>query len=224
MGVTMIVLAIPDLHKPYDHKDSTDFLRDTAKEFKPNLIVCLGDEGDQHRLSDHEHHPDMPSAKDEYDLMIKRLKPLYKLFPKVQVCISNHTSRPFRKAFSAGLPSLYLKEYRDFMQAPRGWTWHQRILIQNVVYEHGEGVSGKDAAWRAMMQNKRSTVIGHIHAYGGVVYSSDPFSQTFALNAGCLVDVDALAFKYGEKYRNKATLGCGIVIDGKQGHFIRMDV
>jgi hypothetical protein len=220
----MIVLSIPDLHEPFGHKDAYDFLADIRRKWKPDRIVCQGDESDQHRLSDHEHHPDMPGPKDEYDAMIKRLRIFYKLFPKVEVCISNHTSRPYRKAFSAGLPRLYLKDYRDFMQAPKGWSWHQRILIQNVVYEHGEGVSGKDAAWKAMMQNKRSTVIGHIHAYGGVVYSSDPFSQSFALNSGCLVDPEALAFKYGEKYRNKATLGCGIVIDGVEAYFIRMPV
>lgn len=218
----MIVLAIPDLHEPFGHKDAYDFLRDVSKEYKPKKIICLGDEGDQHRLSVHEQHPDMPSAKDEYTAMIKRLKTFYKLFPKTEVCISNHTARPFRKASSAGIPSLYLREYRDFMQAPRGWTWHQRILVQNVVYEHGEGVSGKDAAWKAMMQNKKSTVIGHIHGYGGVVYSSDPFSQTFAANAGCLVDVDALAFKYGEKYRNKSTLGCVVTIDGVEAYFVRL--
>jgi len=216
------VLAIPDLHCPYHHKDAFDFLRDAAKEWKPTKVVCLGDEGDFHRMSVHAQHPDMLGPKDEHSQMIKSLKVLYKLFPKVQTCISNHTARPFRVAFNSGMPSLYLKEYRDFMEAPAGWSWQRRIVIDGVVYEHGEGVSGRNGAWQAMSQNKKSTVIGHIHGFGGVTYSNSPFNQTFAMNAGCLIDISNKAYAYGEVYRNKATLGCGIVIDGVEAHFLRM--
>jgi hypothetical protein len=218
------VLFVPDLHTPYDFEFAPDFLADQVRIWKPTKIVFAGDENDQHRLSVHAQHPDMPGPKDEYEQMIRRMRIYYKLFPKAQICISNHGARPFRVAFNSGLPSLYLKEYKDFMQAPRGWSWHNRVLVDNVVYEHGEGVSGRNAAWQAMTQNKKSTCIGHIHGYGGVTYSSDPFNQTFAMNAGCLIDVDSLAFAYGEKYRNKATLGCGAVIEGVEAHFIRVPV
>lgn len=217
-----IVLAIPDLHIPYQNPDAFDFLSDVAAKWKPTKIVCLGDEADFHGLSFHPKHPNLKSAGDEHEALIVGMKALYKLFPKVQVCTSNHTSRPFRVAFNAGLPSLFIRDYREFMQAPKGWAWSDRIIIDDVVYEHGEGVSGRNAAWQAMSDNKMSTVIGHIHSFGGVTYSKSPFRQTFAMNAGCLINPTSLAFAYGNKYRNKATLGCGIVVEGVEAHFIRM--
>jgi hypothetical protein len=218
----MIVCAIPDLHCPYMHPDAFDFLTDIKNKFKPDKIVCLGDEADFHGISFHPKHPSLKSPGDEHDAMLVAMKALYKIFPEVQVCVSNHTARPFRVAFNAGLPALYIRDYKEFMNAPKGWSWHNRIIIENVVYEHGEGVSGRNGAWTAMTQNKKSTVIGHVHGFAGVSYSSGPFNQTFAMNAGCLIDPDSLAFAYGEKYRNKATLGCGIVIDGIEAHFVRM--
>ena len=217
-----IVLVISDLHIPFHHKDSFDFLADIRRKYRPTETVCIGDEADFAGISFHEKNPDMPSPGDEYKEMMIYLKILYKLFPKVRVCTSNHTARPYRMAHKIGLPNLFIKSYREFLCAPKGWSWHDRILIQDVVYEHGEGLSGRNGAWTGMVQNKKSTVIGHLHGYGGVSYSESPFNQTFAMNVGCLIDPESLAFAYGAKYRNKATLGCGVVIDGKEAQFLRM--
>lgn len=217
-----IVLIVSDLHCPYVHPDAADFLRDTAKEFKPTKIIFSGDEWDWHSLSFHDKEPELYCPGREYDAALKTIQPFYKLFPKADVCISNHTARYHRVAHKAGIPSRLLLDYKQLLQAPKGWSWSQRIIVDNVCYEHGEMVSGRNGAWKAMMENKMSTVIGHLHSFGGVQYSASPFNQTFAMNVGCLIDVDSLAFAYGSKYRNKATLGCGIVIEGQSAHFIKM--
>ena len=108
------------------------------------------------------------------------------------------------------------------MQAPKGWNWKLRQVIDNVCYEHGDPCTGMNAARKAMTENRMSTVIGHTHGHGGVQYSGSPFNQTFWMNAGCLIDLESLAFAYGNKYRNKATLGCGVVIGGHTAYFVRM--
>jgi hypothetical protein len=36
----------------------------------------------------------------------------------------------------------------------------------------------------------------------------------FGMNTGCLIDVDAIAFKYARGSAFKPTLGCGVVISG----------
>ena len=217
-----IVIAIPDLHAPYHHNDALDFLNDTRKEFKPTKIVCLGDEADFHSLSFHDKEPGLYCAGREYDEAKRFLKNLYKLFPKAQCCISNHTARPYRVAHKAGLPSNMILDYRKLFEAPRTWQWAYRIVIDNVVYEHGDPGSGRNAAYKAMLENRMSTVIGHVHGWAGVQYSKSPFNQTFWMNAGCLIDPESLAFAYGNKYRNKATLGCGIIIEGESAYFVRM--
>ncbi len=217
------VLAIPDLHEPFGHPDAYDFLRDLAKEFKPTKIVCLGDEADFHALGDWDHDPDGSSAGDEFTLALKKLKTLYKLFPNVQVNISNHTSRPFRRAFKNGIPSRFLKEYRDFMEAPKGWSWHDRIVIDGVQYLHGEGYTGSKGAIKAAMAQRQSTVIGHIHSFAGVEYSATKHDLIFGMNAGWLGDQAKYAFKYGKHHANRGILGAGIVIEGHHALFIPME-
>lgn len=218
----LTTLYVPDLHLPYHHPDAFRFLADVKKEFKPDIVVCLGDEVDFAALSFHEKDPAMPGARDEYHSALEHLGTLYKLFPDVLVNTSNHTSRPFRLAHSAGLPSDMIRSYAEFLKAPPGWSWHERIIINDVISVHGDPKSGRNAAWQWMVEHRMSTVIGHIHGHGGVQYSASPFKQTFAANAGCLIDPHAMAFRYGNKYANKATLGCVIVQDAQRAHFIPM--
>jgi len=217
-----VVLAISDLHAPFHNLDALAFLAYLKKEFKPTRIVCLGDEVDAHGLSVHPKVPELYSAGHEYEAAMEFMQKLYELFPEAQACISNHTHRPWRIAAAAGLPSVYLKQYREIMRAPEGWSWHNRIEIDNVVYGHGDPCSGRNGAYKAAFENRKSTVIGHIHSWGGVQYSANHENQIFWANAGCLIDPQSLAFAYGNKYRNKATLGSVIVDKGVNAHFVRM--
>lgn len=219
---TLTTLYIPDLHIPFHHPDAFSFLKDIKKEFKPDIVVCLGDEVDMCALSFHDKDPDMPGSTQEYLDCLEPLGQLYEMFPNVLVNTSNHTSRPFRMAHKVGLPSQMLRTYAEFLKAPKGWSWHDRIIINNVVSIHGDPKSGRNAAWSWMKDHAMSTVIGHIHGHGGVIYSASPFKQTFAANAGCLIDPQSIAFRYGNKYANKATLGCVIVKDSMNAHFIPM--
>ena len=218
-----VVFAISDLHAPFHHPDVLEYLAFVKSYYKPDRIVCLGDELDQNALSVHTKELTLPTALEEFTAAMLFMKKLYKLFPVVDVCISNHGSRPFRVAQAAGLPSVYMKSYSEFMEAPVGWRWHPRVIIDGVVYEHGDPCSGKDGAYKAAFENRRSTVIGHIHAWGSVTYSANHDNQMFWANAGCLVNPSSDVFRYSSKYRNKCTLGSVVVVDGKAAHFIRMD-
>lgn len=218
-----IVLAISDLHFPFNHKDAFDFLAQIKNEFKPDKIICMGDEVDHAALSFHDLNPNMPSAKDEYTYALACMKTLYKIFPSMDICVSNHGARLYRRAFKNGIPEAMVKAYRELWEAPSRYNWFGRIVFENVCYEHGDGGgSGRNAAFVAMTANHMSTVIGHIHSHGGVQYHANPHGEMFALNTGCLINVDAPAFIYADKYRNKPTLGVGLIIDGKQAHFLRM--
>jgi hypothetical protein len=209
-----IVLAIPDLHCPFEHKDSLAFLKAVKNMYKPTDIVCLGDEIDAHALGDYDHDPDGMSAGQELEKAIESLQPFYKLFPNVKVCTSNHTSRPYRQAFKHGIPRAFLRDYAEFLLAPKGWSWADSWEVDGVVYEHGEGFSGAAAAIKSAQQNMQSTVIGHIHAFAGIQFSANSKHLIFGFNAGCLIDRHAYAFAYGKKIKSKPILGCGIISDG----------
>jgi hypothetical protein len=209
-----IVLVIPDLQYPFAHKDHLDFLKTVAKKFKPNRIINIGDEVDFHAISEWDHDPDGLSAGDELKAGIGDLKRLYEIFPTVQVCTSNHTARPFRRAKKYGIPSAFIRDYREFLKAPKGWTWADSWEIDGVKYQHGEGFSGQAGALKAALTNMQSTVIGHIHSHAGIQYSANSRYLVFGFNVGCLIDRHSYAFAYGKNMPNKPILGCGIIIDG----------
>lgn len=218
-----VVLFISDLHFPYNHKHAFDWLAQLKSEFKPDKIICAGDEVEMAAMSFHDTNPNMPGAKDEYHYALDCMKTLYKIFPVMDLCVSNHGSRLYRRAFKHGIPEAMVKAYRELWEAPKTYNWHGRIVFEGVCYEHGDGGgSGRNAAFVAMQANRMSTSIGHIHSFGGVQYSATPFGEHFALNAGCLIDLESPAFQYAEKFRNKPTLGCGLIIDGRLAYFLKM--
>ncbi len=209
-----VVLAIPDLHCPFQHPDAFKFLAAVKKKYRPNEVVCLGDEMDGHYISMHDSDPDGMGGGHELEAAIKELKKLYKLFPKVKVCTSNHGSLPYRRAYKFGLPKAFLKSYKEFLQAPVGWAWADEWEIEDVIYEHGESFSGQQGAIKSANANMASTVIGHIHAFAGIQYSANQKHLIFGFNVGCLIDNSAYAFAYGKKFKAKPILGCGIIKDG----------
>lgn len=218
----LTVLVCPDLHFPFHHPDAFRFLKDMRDEFKPDIFVNLGDECDFAALSFHDKNPQMPGANDELEQAKECMKKLFKIFPDALVCSSNHTSRSFRAAYKAGIPSQMIKAYKELFEAPPGWSWHDRIIINDVCFIHGDPKSGFNAARQWMIEQRMSTCIGHVHGHAGVGYSASPFNQTFWMNAGCLIDLHALAFRYGNSYAHKGTLGCGIVRGGKEAFFVPM--
>lgn len=209
-----VVMAIGDLHTPFEHPDAVRFLKWAKDKYKPTKVVCMGDEIDAHALSNYDTDPDGLSAGDEMKASLKHLEPIYKLFPNVMVCTSNHTARPYRKAFQHGIPKLFLKDYKEFLKAPAGWDWKDCWEVDDVRYEHGEAFGGREAAIKSALANMQSTVIGHIHAYAGIQYSANPKHLVFGFNVGCLINKDEYAFSYGNKIKSKPIIGVGIISKG----------
>lgn len=165
--------------------------------------------------------PEGYSPGHEYELMIESLEKLYRLFPNVMVCESNHTSRIFKKAIATGIPRVYLRALHDFMKAPKGWEWKIVWEVEKVLYMHGDSFNG--SSWmRAHNIHRQSVVIGHLHSRAGVVYSNTPYSRVFSMNTGCLINPEAYAFNYAKLSPEKACLGAGIVINGREAYWIPM--
>ena len=214
MKKTNTVLVIPDIHFPAHHLDVFEFLKAVQKKYKPNIVVNLGDEIDAAGLGNWDQNPDQPSPGDELKESIKYLKILYKIFPVVKVCVSNHTDRIYRKPFSAGIPKTLLKSYAEILEAPKGWEWRDHWEIDGVIYEHGEGFSGQQGALKAAQANMQSTVIGHLHSHAGIQYYANSKHLIWGFNAGCLIDKSNAAFNYGKHIKAKPILGIGLVEDG----------
>jgi hypothetical protein len=215
----MKVLAISDLQAPFQHKDALKFLQTVAYEKQTNAWVCMGDEVDFHALSDYDHNPNGYSAGHELEAALRFMRLLYAAFPTVKSCISNHTMRPLRRALRAGIPTAFIRKYKEFLEAPEGWTWHEKIEIDGIIYEHGDECAGSspNVLEKIARLNNKPTVVGHHHSKPGVLHYKPGL---WAMNAGCLIDRTAYAFSY---MRNKSKIvpGTGVVIDGDPS-FIRM--
>lgn len=211
-----VVLVIPDMHHPFCHPDTLDFLRAIKKRFNPSKFVCLGDEADFHAFSKYPKDPDGMGGGLELQKAKEHLIPFYVEFPEMMVCTSNHTVRPLKRMFDSGLPEAFYPSYSTILNAPDGWKWKDQWEIDGVLYIHGEGRSGANAHLQFMKAYKKSVVIGHIHSYAAVSYEGGHF----AMNTGCLINQSAYAFKYARHMPVKISLGCGLVFNGKSAHFI----
>lgn len=217
----MIVGIVGDQHQPFTHPGYLAFCQDTFRKYRVTRVVNIGDVVDGHAISFHEHDPNGMSAEAEACAASDGVQAWYRAFPNALVCVGNHDARPFRTARTAGMPDRYVKQYADVWKTPN-WKWALEHAIDGVLYEHGTGSSGKDAAFNRAVAQRCSVVIGHVHSYAGIKYHTNPFSRIFGLNVGCGIDVGAYAFDYGKMFPIRPVLGCGIVMDGDLGFFVPM--
>lgn len=215
------VLVISDLQCPFDHDDYLPFLIKAYKKYRCDTVVCIGDEIDHHALGDYGCDPDGYSAGHELTKAVERLSRYYKVFPEVKLCESNHTVRIFKRAFKAGIPIKYMKDFAEVIESPKGWKWADEWEIDGVRYIHGCGYSGTLGALNAAKDSGVSTVIGHLHSDSGVLFFNSGRKTIFGMNVGCGIDQKAYAFNYAKHSRKKAVLSCGVVIDGHP-HLLHM--
>lgn len=208
------ICVIGDLHAPFMHQDAVSFLAAVKAKYKPTEVLFMGDERDGHADSYHEKSPELDSSAEELRKAIKQLEPLYKMFPTATVLESNHGSLFYRKAQTAGIPGAVLKDYRDVLQAPKGWKWKYDHILKTPlgdIYCH----HGKSGSYEKLSKNMAmSSLQGHFHNKFYLVYWSSPNGLYFDGNAGCLVDNHSLAMAYGKNNLQKPIVGCIIIQDG----------
>jgi len=202
------------MHHPYSHPDTVPFLKAVKAKYKPDTIVCIGDEVDYHDASFHDSDPDLDSANTELNKAIEGLKPIYKLFPKVTVIESNHGSMLMRKAKVAKIPSRAIRTYREILKSPRGWNWVFDIIIKTalgpVYFCHGKAAApGKLASQYGM-----SSVQGHYHEKAQISYISTPEKLMFDAHTGCLADDNSLALGYNKVNPKRPIVSIIVIVNG----------
>ncbi|MCI0351538.1 MAG: metallophosphatase family protein [Acidobacteriales bacterium] len=217
----MRIGIVGDLHAHFVHPLYFGFIQETWKQYRVTHTVFIGDVVDLHALSFWEHNPNGLSAETEAAGALDEVQRWYKAFPRARVCIGNHDERHHRVARKAGLPDRFIRTYADVWQTPK-WNWQFEHLLDGVLYQHGTGTSGKDAAFNQAVEKRVSVVQGHTHTDGGFKYHTNHDSRIFGMNVGCGFDLSAYAFAYGRTFARRPVLGCGIVIDGEQPHFVPM--
>lgn len=213
-------LLISDLQIPFEAQNALKFCLAVAKEYriKPENVYCVGDEVDQYFGSAFKRDPDgWHTANSELSATRDKLRKWYRTFPQMKLAISNHGLRWAKKAWEAEIPSQMLIPYQKLIEAPKTWVWKEQWIIKAEKpfrMIHGMGYSGMAGHINAAIDGGINTAIGHIHSFPGVNHIQRSGLNLWAMNAGCLIDVDAYAFNYGKYNRNKPGLSVGVVLDG----------
>lgn len=216
------VLAFSCPHAPCMRRGFVQFLQGVRKRWKPDRIVCLGDAADWHAISYHERNPNCPSAAFEFKYARRQVWEIRDGLRVDDWLIGNHDALTERQATTAGLPAEVLKSFSDLWEVPwRTIERHSELLIDGVVYMHGEGPHGAGglASINRAKQRFRSVVMGHWHHEGGVMWHVNDEFRVFGLSVGCGLDRTKLQVAYGRPIPRKPMLGCGVVVDGKQAYF-----
>ena len=210
------VLVISDLHIPYHHQDAFDFLKALKKKYKPDMIVNIGDELDHHAISMHEHNPDLMSAGDELKNSRVYVQELEKIFPRMTLVHSNHSSLVYRRALKYGLPKDYLKSYNEFLGVGDGWKWVDDLTVtlsdnSRCFFTHGMSAD----VLKVAQQYGMNTVQGHYHTKFCIGYYSNPDALVWGMQVGCLINQKSMAFDYAKNFKSRFIVGCGMIIDGQ---------
>ena len=210
------VLVISDLHIPYHHQNAFEFLKALKKKYKPDLIVNIGDELDHHAISMHEHNPDLMSAGDELKQSKEYVRDLEKIFPRMTLVHSNHSSLVYRRALKYGLPKDYLKSYNEFLGVGDGWKWVDDLTVtlsdgSRCFFTHGISAD----VLKVAAQYGMNSVQGHFHTKFSIGYFSNPDALIWGMQVGCLINQKSMAFDYAKNFKSRFIVGCGMIIDGQ---------
>lgn len=218
----MIRGVFSDTHIPFHHPNYLEFLKDTFAEWGVDEIVCLGDLIDNHAISRFQSEPCADGAYLELEKARKAVKELTETFPSVKMCRGNHDDIAYRQAATLGIGEIFIKPFRDIYGLPMTWELEDEYVLDNVLYTHGTGRSGKHSTYNIAIDERMSVCSGHTHSNGGVQYIANKNDTIFALNTGWLGDDEAYAFNYSRHARHRGTEGCGIVISSDEAYFIPM--
>lgn len=220
---TSRILIIPDLHFPYCHPDSLDFLHKLKVTLNPTLVICGGDELDYHALSFHDSDPDLDSSGRELVLALGYIDTLHELFPKMMLLESNHGSLVYRKAKHHSMPKHLLKSYNDVLGVPSDdWSWHGEIILELPNGRKCKLVHSASSNVLAASQLCGMSLIQfHYHSSFELRYWDAGYGLNFAITASCLVDDKSLAMAYNKLHSKRPIMGA-VFIENSLPHLIPM--
>jgi hypothetical protein len=206
------ILIIPDQHIPYHNPKMRRFLINIKNNFKPDIIINLGDMEDNHAISFHDSDSELLSAGDELKKTIEYIQnDLYSVFPKMYILDSNHGSLVYRKMKHHGIPIAYIKPLKEIYGTPE-WQWVPELILETklgpVYFTHGKSAAPMKVALAMGM----STVQGHHHQNFRINWAKFADDRIiFDMISGCLIDPDSDAFAYGKNGIGKPMLGCSVI-------------
>lgn len=215
----MNYLVISDTQFPFEAERALAFCFYLKRHYKipDDNVLHVGDEVDNLHGGLYPKDPDGEhSPTGEIKAAKEKVREWACTFPKMKLAISNHGMRWFKKAQAAEIPSQMIRDYREVLGMPETWEFRQAWVFDKLKHPfmmiHGMGYSGQFAHRTAAMDMGMSVVHGHL-THSGISHICTAGRRTWGMCVGCLIDVEAYAFKYGKDSRFKPCLGAGLIFN-----------
>ena len=199
MKVYNKILVIPDIHFPFADWKAIKEMISFKNDFKPDLVVCLGDLLDQKAWSRWPKDPDDFSPEIEWIKSEEDVKRLHSYIPKMEIILGNHDMRTMSKAFEVNMPSSLIRQLHQVFDF-KHWNWHKLGNVLkvntkkgNTVFIHGDEMGGTPIQKAKILG--LNVVQGHTHK-ASLVYHCDFEKQIYAMDCGCLADLKSKAMRY----------------------------
>lgn len=216
------VLIAGDIHEPWSLPRAKDGFIKLCKDFKPDVVVQIGDGKDFYLFSRFLHDPEANIGKPEdelanaRDLCLEFWKRVQKAAPKAKCVqlLGNHDARAMKRIKELAPPytSIVRKWLTEYLRVPGVQNVESgEIVIDGVKYEHGDNSSGPPGA-RAM-KNLCDTVYGHTHKAGVVHIPKVGAPRGITeMNVGWMGDRSADVFSYyPSRIPETTSVGCGAI-------------
>jgi predicted phosphodiesterase len=213
------VVALGDVHSPWNSKEAMSFIFDNIQKIKPDIICQLGDILDLVSFSTFPKKPlHKMSARDELTEGIaiagEMWDVLRKKCPKAKMIqiLGNHCVR-LNKRILEKMPELHgLVDVGNLLSFPGVETvkdYSDFIVIDNVAYHHG----WKSKPMEHARQFEMSAVFGHTHR-AWIQWEPINGKLCFDMSVGYLADPQNNALQYRETKIHKWVHGIGVIDKG----------
>jgi len=212
-----IILAYGDLHLPYCHRDSLEFLQSVKDRFNPDRVINMGDLMDFYSVSE---YPKSIDHKDSWPVELKKARKmiaeLAEIFPEQTLLSSNHCDRPYKKSRVAGVPREFMVPYTEIIGSPAGWKIKKEVRLTvdstrtKFLFSHTLNGGALPAAKTLGV----SVVLGHSHTKHGASAFNNGENLIWGVDVGCLISDEGAPYAYNRTQLGRPIRGCCIILDG----------
>lgn len=212
------VLFIPDAHHPYIDTEAWSLMLKAAKQFKPDVVVVLGDFFDFFAVSQHSKTPERSAMLEiEIAQASEALTQLEALDAEKLVYIEGNHEYRLHRYLCDKAPALFgivsVEKLLDLKQ--RGWEYvkyRKTYRLGKLRITHDLGKAGPNAHRDALRTFRHSALIGHVHSIGYSVVGSPEEGGSPAVGAsfGWLGSFDQIDYMHEAAARAAWSHGFGV--------------
>lgn len=210
------ILFVPDCHHPFVDKKAWRLLLKIGQQFKPDILVTLGDFLDCFSVSAHDKDPRRKLfLDDEVEAGKRALAQLDNLGAKKKIFVAgNHEFRLARYLMQKAPELFNTVKIEDLLELKKN-DWHyipyrDSYKIGRLWVTHDTGRAGRNANNQSMDDFQSNVVIGHTHRIGYSISSNAKGSPHVGAMFGWLGNAAEADYMHRVKANRDWALGCGV--------------